>query len=328
VSAHLHDLIFAVASAVLLVAMLPAVRRRSLMPVSTCMVTGSVVLVLSLNYATMAYWYATAVEFANASCWAFLLCVALRARVSGTHTRVQPALTECAATICPGRSGDAPEPGARRRVGDGRAMPHLTTGASGAVVAGGQPPAPGLGHQRGAESYTLTGVSGITRASVNVVRLAPLIGKTLRTGGFDVTDFLDAKRKEIADRLKELKPAVDEYNRLEAAASALDTPALRRRGPGRPRGAARTTSASGKPGKAAGKKAGRPSAGRPGRRKGSGTRAAQALSFVESHPGITIPELAKKMGIKQNYLYRVLPGLEQEKKVTKRDGGWHPQPAA
>ena len=36
-----------------------------------------------------------------------------------------------------------------------------------------------------------------------------------------VTDFLDEKRKEITDRLKELKPLVDEYNRLEAAAGAL-----------------------------------------------------------------------------------------------------------
>ena len=30
------------------------------------------------------------------------------------------------------------------------------------------------------------------------------------------------------------------------------------------------------------------------------------------------------MGIKQNYLYRVLPGLEQEKKVAKRGRGWFP----
>jgi len=36
-----------------------------------------------------------------------------------------------------------------------------------------------------------------------------------------VTDFLDEKRREITDRLKELKPQVDEYSRLEAAASAL-----------------------------------------------------------------------------------------------------------
>jgi len=56
-----------------------------------------------------------------------------------------------------------------------------------------------------------------------------------------------------------------------------------------------------------------------------GTRAAQALSFVQGQPGITIPELAAKMGIKQNYLYRVLPGLEQESKVEKKGRGWHPK---
>jgi len=148
-----------------------------------------------------------------------------------------------------------------------------------------------------------------------------------------VTDFLDEKRKEIAERLKELKPAVDEYNRLEAAASALEgvggtaatATAPRRRGPGRPRGAANRKAAAvaAKPGR---KKAGRAAAGRrAGRRKGSGTRAAEALSFVQGQPGITIPELAAKMGIKQNYLYRVLPGLEAEKKVTKEGRGWHPK---
>ncbi len=150
-----------------------------------------------------------------------------------------------------------------------------------------------------------------------------------------MTDFLDEKRQEIAQRLKELKPAVDEYNRLEAAASALQgvggssataTAAPRRRGPGRPRGsvnrkAASTTATA----KATRKKAGRPAKRRAGRRKGSGTRAAEALSFVQGQPGITIPELAAKMGIKQNYLYRVLPGLEQEKKVSKQGRGWHPK---
>ena len=75
-----------------------------------------------------------------------------------------------------------------------------------------------------------------------------------------------------------------------------------------------------KPGRPPGKR-------RAGRRKGSGTRAAQALSFVKGQPGITIPELAAKMGIKQNYLYRVLPGLESEGKVSKSGRGWHPRKA-
>ena len=150
-----------------------------------------------------------------------------------------------------------------------------------------------------------------------------------------MTDFLDEKRREITDRLKELKPLVDEYSRLEAAASALAgvggssaassnataSTTTRRRGPGRPRGSGRAR-ASAKP---AARKPGRPAARRAGRRKGSGTRAAEALSFVQGQPGITIPELAAKMGIKQNYLYRVLPGLEQESKVEKQGRGWHPK---
>lgn len=37
-----------------------------------------------------------------------------------------------------------------------------------------------------------------------------------------MTDFLQQKRNEIAGRLKELKPLVHEYERLQAAASALD----------------------------------------------------------------------------------------------------------
>ena len=153
-----------------------------------------------------------------------------------------------------------------------------------------------------------------------------------------MTDFLDEKRQEIAQRLKELKPLVDEHNRLEAAAAALQgvggdiatkasTAVTRRRGPGRPRGSAgrkkaAAPKAAAAPAKATAKKAGRR---RAGRRKGSGTRAAEALSFVQGQPGITIPELAAKMGIKQNYLYRVLPGLEQEGKVIKKGRGWHPK---
>jgi hypothetical protein len=157
-----------------------------------------------------------------------------------------------------------------------------------------------------------------------------------------VTDFLDEKRQEITSRLKELKPLVDEYARLEAAAAALAgvggsavsavaAVATRRRGPGRPRGsgkakkAATTTATATVAAPKAAAKPGRPAKRRAGRRKGSGTRAAEARSFVQGQPGITIPELAAKMGIKQNYLYRVLPGLEQENKVEKKGRGWYPK---
>jgi hypothetical protein len=150
-----------------------------------------------------------------------------------------------------------------------------------------------------------------------------------------VADFLDVTRREITERLKELEPLVQEFNRLEAAATALASAlgsaaseaggaVVRRRGPGRPRRAAASATKAPKAvrAKAARKPAGRPAKRRAGRRKGSGTRAAEALSFVQSQPGVTIPELAAKMGINQNYLYRVLPGLQKEGKIRKEGRGW------
>jgi hypothetical protein len=138
-----------------------------------------------------------------------------------------------------------------------------------------------------------------------------------------VTDFLDTKRREITERLRELKPLVEEYHRLEAAASALEGlggRALERlsgRGSnGRTRAAGCRTPAR------------RSAAGgtrRRGRPRGSGTRSLQALELVRSRPGITIPDLAKEMGIKQNYLYRVLPALARDGQVAKRGRGWHPK---
>lgn len=127
-----------------------------------------------------------------------------------------------------------------------------------------------------------------------------------------MTDFLDEKRFEIAARLSELEPLVEEYERLSAAAAALG-------GIGGPS----TAPAVGSP--------------RAGRRGGSGTRAGQVLAIVQEQPGITIPELAIAMGIRQNYLYRVLPALEREGEVRRvmagdarrtagrEPSGWVPQ---
>jgi hypothetical protein len=128
-------------------------------------------------------------------------------------------------------------------------------------------------------------------------------------------DFLEEKRKEISQRLKELRPLVDEYARLEAAEQALS-------GVGAAGNGRRTAS----PAPATPKRARRAKStgtGRRGRPRGSGTRAIQAFELVKARPGITIPELAEEMGIKQNYLYRVMPGLAEEGKVTKSGRGWH-----
>jgi hypothetical protein len=128
-----------------------------------------------------------------------------------------------------------------------------------------------------------------------------------------MSDFLEEKRKEIQARLAELKPMVDEYGRLEAAERALAgvdaSPAPSSAAP-RPRRSA--------PGAGSGK-----SGGGRGRPKGSGPRASQALELVRARPGITIPELAETMEIKQNYLYRVMPDLAEQGLVTKSGRGWH-----
>jgi hypothetical protein len=169
-----------------------------------------------------------------------------------------------------------------------------------------------------------------------------------------VPDFLEETRKEIADRLKDLKPVVDEFHRLEAAASALagavgdivgtaaseagaavNEAVARSRGRGGRRASKATvasTATASTPAASTKAKAGRKKVGRPsgsgkkaGRPKGGGKRATEALSLIQGQPGITVGELATKMGIKQNYLYRVLPGLEKEGKLEKKGRGWYPK---
>ena len=135
-----------------------------------------------------------------------------------------------------------------------------------------------------------------------------------------MADFLDEKKREIEARLKELRPLVDEFHRLEAAAAALDgvgSAAARTRAParrGRRRAAPSAAAASGPR--------------RRGRPRGSGTRSKQALELVRTRPGITIPEIAEAMGIQQNYLYRVLPALQKDGLVRKEGRGWQPREAA
>ncbi|MDO9355692.1 MAG: hypothetical protein Q7T55_18475 [Solirubrobacteraceae bacterium] len=115
-----------------------------------------------------------------------------------------------------------------------------------------------------------------------------------------MSDFLDDKKNEIKSRLEELRGYVEEHERLQAALDALDgvnrTPA------------ARTQSAGG---------------ARRGRPRGTGTRAQEAIEAVTKEPGLTAGEIAERMGINQNYLYRVLPALEQDGKLEKRGRGWY-----
>jgi hypothetical protein len=138
-----------------------------------------------------------------------------------------------------------------------------------------------------------------------------------------VTDFLEEKHKEITSRLKELKPSVDEFNRLEDAASALAkvigsaaseaTSAVaatvtHRRRRGRPPGSKATVTPAHTP-TSPGSASAKPAAKRkPRGRKRSGRRARQAQALIRANHGITVSEMAKKMGIDGTYLYKVHRG--------------------
>ena len=112
-------------------------------------------------------------------------------------------------------------------------------------------------------------------------------------------NFLEQKRSEIEDRLKELKPLHEEYLTLQKAKEALE-------GVNRPR---RATSAR---------------KGRRGRPRGSGGTSKRALDVIRQNPGITVTELARELKMRHpNYLYRVLPQLQAQGAVRKDGTGWH-----
>jgi hypothetical protein len=125
------------------------------------------------------------------------------------------------------------------------------------------------------------------------------------------TDFLTKQRQQIEARLKELQPAHEEYLTLLEARDALAgvKPANgRRRGPGRPPGSGRKKTTARK---------------KTRRRRRGGTRAEQALTLIKQNPGITVTDIAKRMGIRQNYLYRVTGELQKDRKVRRRGSGFH-----
>jgi len=118
--------------------------------------------------------------------------------------------------------------------------------------------------------------------------------------------FLTDKRAEIEARAAALE---EEARQLRAASAALS--------------------------QLQGDTTGAPIARRPARRKpagpptrrttgpGAGTRAQEAVRLIAETPSITIPQLADKMGIKKNYLYRVVPGLEKAGELQRvGEHGW------
>lgn len=106
--------------------------------------------------------------------------------------------------------------------------------------------------------------------------------------------------KQVRERLAELKPLVDEYHQLEAVLESFGQPATKASG-SEARPAKRTRGA---------------------KRATRGGRSDEAMRLVSENPGVTVADLAERMGIGPTYLYRVLPALERDGKVRKVGKGY------
>ena len=111
------------------------------------------------------------------------------------------------------------------------------------------------------------------------------------------TGAVDQAGELLRDRIRELEA---ELSKLQRALSSLTDGSQGRRGPGRPRGSGATSRTAARP-----------------RRRRRGTRADQAVRLIKANPAITASEVAKKMRIQPNYLYRVLGDLQKEGRVKK-----------
>lgn len=116
---------------------------------------------------------------------------------------------------------------------------------------------------------------------------------------------------EAADLLRaRIRELDDERAKLERALSSLTDGREGKRGPGRPRGSSSTSGQTGN--------------GRRRRRRRGGTRAEQAIKLIGEKPGLGASEIASELGIKPNYMYRVLTELQGEGKVRKEGRAYHP----
>jgi hypothetical protein len=154
-----------------------------------------------------------------------------------------------------------------------------------------------------------------------------------------MSDVLEQSLQYIAARLGDLRPAVEEYSRLQAASEALTSldASTTRSTIIRPTSAGKTRSRSRQSVKTEARPTGpdvtdraRPGRKTPatrrrrGRPKGWSTRPGEALAAIQAQPGITTAEISAKLRMKPNYLYRVLPILQKERRIRKKGRGWHP----
>jgi hypothetical protein len=114
----------------------------------------------------------------------------------------------------------------------------------------------------------------------------------------------DKERREIEQRLSQLRPLVEEYRCLQEVMVALGPVEESRAGVSSsrkraPRGAGPSGS---------------------GRGAASGDLVARVLSVVQANPGITVPKVADMLAAKPSDLYRILRELKRGGNVSSRRG--------
>ncbi|MDX6587347.1 MAG: hypothetical protein QOI31_1820 [Solirubrobacterales bacterium] len=118
---------------------------------------------------------------------------------------------------------------------------------------------------------------------------------------------VDKAAKLLRDRISELD---SERAKLERALASLTDGREGKRGPGRPRGSSSPAPSNN---------------GRKRRRsRKGGTRADHALKVISEEPGIGASAVAERLGIKPNYMYRVLHELQADGKVRKDGRAYYP----
>lgn len=130
-------------------------------------------------------------------------------------------------------------------------------------------------------------------------------------------ELIDRIKKDIDDRLEELRPQVEEIPRLEAALAALDAT-----GGGQARASTIGTRSSGRARTrgSAGRGGARRPAGSGRRRARRGQRREELLQLVAGHPEITIAEAARQMGVSSPQVSTLVRRLEEEGALQRADG--------
>ena len=134
-----------------------------------------------------------------------------------------------------------------------------------------------------------------------------------------VLDDVRGLEQRVIARLRELRPLIEEYEELNRIAGQLgldpdaappSSPAPRRRSAGRSRKAAPKPAARTRPRTSTRRRAG-------GTRATGAERRARVLALIEQNPGISVPEIAKDIGVDPPPLYRVVRKLQSEGVIVK-----------